>query len=273
MWFVIISAALMFIVVIIAIAAKCTVEAFSGSSGPTFITSTTDFKRAISKSPYFARMTPVDLYARGATSKTEYMNTYITAFMEFSPAEKTRLTKLVSMIHYAPHIPWNFAKVSSAIEKGFPHTLEDTIVLSDTSLAHNDHMLIETLIHEKVHILQRREPAHAAEFIKRLGFIKSGHITHPLKRNNPDLPEENYALLPNTAIMQLYNSDRPSSISDSQPFVVSTVTHEIQPFQNSGNLPSYVHQLEHPYEIMATIIAREYMNQNFRNRRSLERSH
>ena len=271
MWVVIISAALMFIVIIIA--AKCTLESFSGSSGPTFITSIADFKRAISRSPYFARMTPADLYARDATSIAEYMNTYIAAFMEFTPAEKDRLTKLVSMIHYAPHIPWNFAKVSSVIEKGFPHTLEDTIVLSDTSLAHDDFSLTETLIHEKVHILQRREPAHAAEFIKRWGFIKSGHITHPLKRNNPDLPEENYALLPNTAIMQLYNSDRPSSIADSQPFVVSTVTHEIQPFQNSGNLPSYVHQLEHPYEIMATVIAREYMNQNFRNHRILERSH
>ena len=273
MWVVvIISAALMIIVVIAcAISAKCTLEAFSGSSGPTFIASMTDFERAISKSPYFARMTPVDLYARKATSKTEYINTYIAAFMEFTPAEKDRLTKLVSMIHYAPHVPWKFAKVSSAIEKGFPHTLEDVIVLSDTSLAHDDRSLTETLIHEKVHILQRREPAHAADYIKRWGFIKSGHITHPSKRNNPDLPEENYAFLPNTAIMQLYNSDRPSSISDSQPFIVSM--HEIQPFHNTGNLPSYVHQLEHPYEIMATVIAREYMNQNFRNHPILERSH
>ena len=269
MW-VVICAALMIMVVAFAISAKRTLESFSG--GPTFITSMTDFKRAISTSPYFARMTPADLYARGATSKEEYMNTYIAAFIEFTPAEKSRLTKLVSTIHYAPHIPWNFAKVSSVIEKGFPHTLEDVIVLSDTSLAHDDRSLTETLIHEKVHILQRKDPTYAAEYIKRWGFKESKHITHPLKRNNPDLPEENYALIPNTAIMQLYTSDRPSSIADSRPFVVSTVTHEMQPFHNTGSLPSYVHQLEHPYEIMATVVAREYMNQNFQNHRFPELS-
>jgi hypothetical protein len=258
------------LITLLVISAKRTIECFSGGGAlPVFIASKQDFRRAIGTSPFFARMTPVDLYARGATSKAEYMNTYIDAFEEFTPAEKTRLTGLVSGIRYAPHIRWKFAKVSTTIEKGFPHTLEDVIVLSNTSLAHGDSSLTETLIHEKVHILQRKEPAHTEEFIKRLGFHHVKQITHPLKRNNPDLPEENYALLPNTAIMQLYNSDRPSNIADSQPFVVS---HEIKPFHNTGQFPSYVHQIEHPYEIMATMIAREYMDQNFRNHQSLERS-
>jgi hypothetical protein len=271
MWPIVIIITLL--ITMLAISAKRTIECFSGPGArPVFIASKQDFQRAISTSPFFARMTPVDLYARGATSKAEYMNTYSDAFEEFTPAEKTRLTRLISKIRYAPHVPWKFAKVSTTIEKGFPHTLEDVIVLTNTSLAHGDFSLTETLIHEKVHILQRKDPAHAAEFIKRWGFHHVKQITHPLKRNNPDLPEENYALLPNAAIMQLYNSDRPSSIADSQPFVVSAVTHEIKPFHNTGQFPSYVHQIEHPYEIMATMIAREYMDQNFRNHQSLERS-
>ena len=241
---------------------KCSmIENFQSSNN--FI-SFAEFTRTIDKSPFFVRMSPVDLYARGVVSKNEYKTKYINAFVEFTPAEKTRLDRLTSQTNFAPTIPWKFAKVKDTIEHGFPHTLEDLIVLSDKSLSFDDISLTETLIHEKVHVFQRRHEPYVKNIIARWGFhAVPPHVRHPLHRNNPDLPEENYALTPGTVIMQLYNSSHPASITDSKPCIISLQSNEVRPFYNPGLFPSYVQQLEHPYEIMATIIAHEYMNPSY----------
>jgi hypothetical protein len=231
---------------------------------PIYFVAFAEFKQTVEKSPFFMRMSPVDLYARRASSQGEYKKKYMDAFEEFTPQEKDRLTRLTARAIFAPNIPWKFAKVSASVENGFPHTLEDLIILSARSLSFDDQTLTETLIHEKVHVFQRKESTYVKKIIRQWGFIPvSSHVTHPLHRNNPDLPEENYTLFPETVIMQLYHSSQPSSIADSTPYIISLRTGEIQPFHNPGIVPSYVSQLEHPYEIMATIIAHEYMTQNF----------
>jgi hypothetical protein len=238
-------------------------EHFS-SSTPIYFADCSDFKQTVDTSPFFVRMSPVDLYARRASSQREYKKKYMDAFEEFTPQEKDRLVRLTSRITFAPNIPWKFAKVSASIENGFPHTLEDLIVLSTRSLSFDDQSLTETLIHEKVHVFQRKETTYVKKIIRQWGFFPvSPHVTHPLHRNNPDLPAENYTLFPETVIMQLYHSSQPASIADSTPYIISLRTGEIQPFHNPGIVPSYVSQLEHPYEIMATIMAHEYMSQNF----------
>ena len=125
---------------------------------------------------------------------------------------------------------------------------------------------IKTLIHEKVHVFQRLYPDWCDKVIKEWGFANIGHmydIINTFKngyelnifpRNNPDLNECVYAHN-DYIILQTYTSSRPTSIADSSPVCISIKTGK-QEYPNilSNVLPSYVHQIEHPYEIMASII-------------------
>jgi len=178
MWGVVVIVIL--IAILITVSCLKTYEAFVTADSPILIGSRAEFERAVSASPFFKRMTPADLWARKAVSAKDYLDTYIAAFVEFTPMEKNRLRKLIAQIQYAPHIPWKFAKVATEIEKGYPHTLEDVIILSDVSLAFDDRHLMETLIHEKVHVFQRKEPAKVANIIRNMVFIiDDRRTTHP----------------------------------------------------------------------------------------------
>lgn len=90
-------------------------------------------------------------------------------------------------------LPWKLIKLSSDLEWGYPFTLQDTILIPDNEIefakmenntafndtAFND-ALIETLIHEIIHIYQKANPDIVNKFYtKQWNWIKSNHITIP----------------------------------------------------------------------------------------------
>lgn len=97
-------------------------------------------------------------------------------------------------------IPWKVALLEPHVEAGFPHTLDHGIVCLPTSfLASQDEArALETLIHEKVHLLQRERPDLAARDARALGYEPfSGAIpatTARRLRSNPDLDGRLYRL-------------------------------------------------------------------------------
>jgi hypothetical protein len=224
------------------------------------------FKKVVRDSPFFARMTQVDLIARQAATQKEYEEMYVNSYIPFTPQEKTLLKHLISKIdaHLDPfkninNIAWKLCKIEKTMEKGYPHTLEDVIILSPRFFDMNKHDQETTLLHEKIHVFQRKYPIETHKLILDvMGFqIKKPSddmIIH--RRNNPDLNELTYGK-DDYHIMQVYNSFSPKDISDSKTVMIKDNTSDIinrQVSPEALGVPPDTIQLEHPYEIMASYL-------------------
>jgi hypothetical protein len=133
-------------------------------------------------------------------------------------------------------IPWVIAKTTTpAYEDGLPHTRADVIFLSSTTLHKKDTDLARTLLHEKVHLYQRKYPQETAQAIADAGYHRTDRrrTETPLARANPDLDDWVYEDPAGVPMLTVYNSAKPSSIGD----VTGSNDHE------------------HPYETMAYSLA------------------
>lgn len=203
---------------------------------------------------YIANLSPLDLAARGVGTPQRYVDKAVKAADEFSAGEKRRLIaagkaadlRIINTSHTssingfdaykATYIPWCFAKTAGrTYEDGMPHTRLDVIFLPETIVTpdSDEEYLVDTLIHEKIHIYQRRYPEDIFKFIQANKFIQwKKRADDPLARANPDLDPYIYISGREPMIAQ-YNSDSPADISDVTIYPI--------------NKPDY----EHPYELMA----------------------
>lgn len=261
--FLILSALIMFIVIICYFTLKLMQQ--SASSSNVEFVSIKYFDRSIKgKTTYFSRMSNLDLVARSSRTQEEYTIKYKESILEFNDKEKEVLKSLAANIdiHLEPfeklyYIPWKFLKIKSNIELGFPHTLEDTIILSEPFFRLGYEQQIITLLHEKIHVFQRQFPTETNEFIMNvMGFqIKKRHESFNTKmRNNPDLNSITYGKH-DFYTLQLYNTEDPKNISNSHPVKVHEETLKVSNITASDlDLPEFITQLEHPFEIMASYL-------------------
>ena len=155
---------------------------------------------------YFDRMQPMEMEAKIghpltagtlADQRAECRRCYQAAVREFSQDEKAAIRNLVAFADPAvrksyplfAQTPWNFLKVASYLEAGFPHTRGKYIVLAESVCrwALGDRALgsrrqppldkMELLLHEQMHVIQR---AHAEMFdslyVGQWGFIRAKTI-------------------------------------------------------------------------------------------------
>jgi hypothetical protein len=213
--------------------------------------------------PYFFRyMTPVDLKARGARSKSSYYDTYISSLKSFDFDQKTKIIKLAQtademILRFGckrlQTIPWKFARVEG-IERDFPHTFADVIMISATLLqSDSSQKFIKTLIHEKIHVYQRMYPLETNVLLQKVWMYKMFGLRNHfnLARNNPDLNGIVYGI--KGAVLQMYRSSSPSSISDSDIKMV---------LMNSNKIVGSSERYEHPYERMAYQLSDIIANKN-----------
>ena len=155
---------------------------------------------------YFDRVQPMEMEAVTglplpvvalADQRAECRRRFQAAVREFTEEEKAAIRSLVALVDSATRknypqyaeTPWNFLKVTSNIEAGFPHTRGKHIVLAESvcrwllggraggfrQCVPLDKM--ELLLHEKLHVFQR---AHADLFdslyIGQLGLIRAKTI-------------------------------------------------------------------------------------------------
>lgn len=216
----------------------------------------------IDDSFYFLRMTPADLHARDIGSQQGYKKMYKDSIQDFEQGEKYILKTLVAKIDMYTRrfdrlhsLPWKLCKISANIEKGYPHTLGDVIILSATFFDMSENEKLITLLHEKMHVYQRSYPIQAEQLITNYwGFkVVDKHENYPLARNNPDINNFVYAK-DGKRFIQLYRSKTPTSISDSDAYTISTDDKTQQLTSHELGIPQVVDQPEHPYEIMGTLI-------------------
>lgn len=153
-------------------------------------------------------------------------------------------------------IPWRFMMVGEIYEEGLPHTRESYIFLSPKVLSVAYDELVETLIHEKIHLYQRkyRREKTYLDYEKTEVFLtdymltkmnyerlrKRSESTCDL-RANPDVDEWIYRDPKNSREMMLcFRSSQPTGIND----VIGDAKDE------------------HPFERIAYEIAQLYRNRH-----------
>lgn len=221
------------------------------------------FRNIVNTSDYFMHMNMYDLTVRGADSQHAYIQKYTSGYREFTKEQKNVLQKCVDIANerlkkaypLLYSIPWKLVKLDVSIENGFPHTLGDVIILSDAFFSRPIEDMTVTLIHEKVHVFQRKHPDLTEQIIKQMGFKRYDIQKERLPyRNNPDLPHQCYGNHEGP-IVQVYDSN-PRTLAHSRPKLITSTsdmkTKDVHP--GDIGVPPYVHQIEHPYEIMASIV-------------------
>jgi len=160
-----------------------------------------------SQEPYFSRMQPVEMVTKVGRPLTsvklqakqdEIRKEYAKSVMDYTDAEKKWLGDLVgeaqAILSLSPHFTkteWKFIKVASNIEGGLPHTRGDAIVFSEGLLkkfaeglgASNPaakqfikRKLIQLLVHEQMHVLQRQQPKLFKKLYAAWGFEKAKKV-------------------------------------------------------------------------------------------------
>lgn len=192
---------------------------------------------------FFKNMSIYDLRARKCSSIIEYTTKIIPDFIIDSDTLKKCIEKIRVCIESSNIKLNNLSKTFNDIkwkiiffkgenyEDGMPHTRSDLIFIPvEHILNSSNDKLIRTLVHEKIHLLQRFYPGDKLI----TDFMSSYQLSDykkniKLARNNPDLNEFIYKNKNNEKMYYEYSSEYPSSIND----VINVNYHE------------------HPYEEMA----------------------
>jgi hypothetical protein len=157
---------------------------------------------------FIRSLTMADLVARHTD---DYFGKISRSALEFTPDEKNDIIKKISTIKEFEDIQWKFALVDSDYEQGWPHTRQDVIFLSRPIPD------AETLLHEKIHIFERRYPEKAEKMLSDLGFTKTSTLIKnysPLVRSNPDVDMYVWLNKQGVPMVALYNSENPRDMGD-----------------------------------------------------------
>lgn len=146
---------------------------------------------------------------RNAENWEDYMYLIRNSFSDFTKKQKEKLIRCSSRADRklllirlkgfdglkASKMPWYFGLSNSLnYEEGLPHTVGNAIILYEKIVDnYNDKNLINTLIHEKVHIYQKMYPEDVAIYLRENGFEKVKRVEESDDiRVNPDISMDNY---------------------------------------------------------------------------------
>jgi len=225
----------------------------SGSDTAKFLKSDTD--------GYVKGLSIIDLRARGhsaASGVTDYIQTVSENVHNFTDLEKRRLimaaqkadsdlSRKATTPRELATIPWVIAATNDAgkYEGGHPHTRGNVIFLTPSIIRSAN--IVETLIHEKVHVFQRLAKDYMNNYLTKKGFLPYATraefiLLNPRLRANPDLDDRIWI---DTKTRKLflaeYTTEHPASIDD----II-----QVNP------------AFEHPYEAMAYKIAQAISKNN-----------
>lgn len=209
---------------------------------------------------YFRRFNDMDVRVRACgRTPQDCQKQYLASIRYPTSTESTRLQDftthakrqlLRSGYHKLLEFPtsqWKILVFPSALEGGFPHTHGDTILLPDTwILSASIDKAVQTLIHERIHIYQRYHPMETNALIQNgWNLTPSGYLAPQQKaRANPDTNHLVYATQDGCPVMaQWPPRETPRHLGD------TTMACALP------DLPRSVSSADHPYELMAYILA------------------
>jgi hypothetical protein len=209
-------------------------------------------------SAFIASLSAADLSARGYADHASYRAAMRASLLSrMDPDDFNKLDVAVqhagaSLAKYRRigALPWSIAVVghrTHAVEGGWPHTHGGLVVLPlrvlrDMSVV----SLVETLVHEKVHVYQRAYPAETHVLLmERWGLQCMGRRRGDELRSNPDINGFVYGVGA-CVCAQVYASSQPRALWQSR----IRCTAEKPP-----GIAAEVLGYEHPFEAMAYMVA------------------
>ena len=152
----------------------------------------------------------------------------------------------------------NIKKTTNEIENGFPFTIGNVIYLSDRFLNKSKKYQLRTLIHEKLHIYQRKYSKETEKLYENHKFNKVTKIKDPMRRHNPDLDEFDYEYK-GMVFYKKFNKDA-KDLTDSY------INYYIKNDKLIIEMKEKKYDDEHPNEIFANIISKQITKNNLNNR-------
>ena len=167
---------------------------------------------------YFKEFTSLDKSARNIPQNTDFkdvINIYKKSIKPLTKNDKKIIEEKLQKLHkynFFNDIPWKIVKFHG-IENNYPHTHGDIIFLP-TDFFQSDIDIDNTLIHEKIHVLQRLFPQKFKKLYNQWGFNQQEKQNyHYLTRSNPD-DNNTYWLWKDKSDLVAYYNENPNDITD-----------------------------------------------------------
>jgi len=209
---------------------------------------------------FYSTLFPVDLEARHVTSISDYKDKIRSVVTEFSFLEKIILVvcmfradqklKNISEKYFdgkkaVQDIEWRIGCVEGReYEYGLPHTVGTTIIFTKEMMEDYSWTdLIDTLVHEKVHLYQKRYPEDVDRYLSEKGFVVDKKRSEADRiRANPDINQ--------TVYKRVYGGN--GNNDDNDKYRMQYVSRPV----NITDTIQKDHRKEHPFEEMAIDIER-----------------
>lgn len=177
-----------------------------------------EIEKVWNNSSYFKQLTKKDKSARNLPINSdvkEIINIYKQSIRPLTENDKKIIQeKLLNLKKYNffNDIPWKIVKFEG-VENNYPHTHGDIIFLPKYFFE-NGVNIDNTLIHEKIHVLQRHFPWKFNKLYSLWGFNpQEKQDYHYLTRSNPD-DNNTYWLWKDNSDLVAYYKENPYNISD-----------------------------------------------------------
>lgn len=228
----------------------------------------------IKNSGYINKFSQKDMEVRKCDNKKLCEKLYQNNLIHFSYDDKRDLQKLIKLcneklIKYKNlyNVPWKLCKTTRKLEEGMPHTHTDIIFLSDSFFrTNNDESKMITLIHEKLHVYQRKYKQKTEELYNKYNFSKVEKKNINLRRTNPDLDSYDYNY--NGVLIYSEYKDNAKSLRDVDTKFISIESKTNKEKKEIEELAKNGYQNEHPNEIFASIISEKIVNNNLNDKLS-----
>jgi hypothetical protein len=206
---------------------------------------------------YYKSFFKNDLYSRKINSIDEYNNLISLSVYNFTDSQKNKLIKCINHADIffdkidvdfifpekINKIKWKLGCIKNKLyENGLPHTRKEIIIINTNDIDnYSEKKLIKTLIHEKIHLYQKKYIDDVNIYLEKNNFIKfKKREEYDNIRANPDLDQWIYKDNKKNIYSAIYNNN-PSSIEDIIYY------------------PKNNQSFEHPYEKMAIEIENMYL--------------
>lgn len=213
---------------------------------------------------YTSKFNTIDLHVRNMTNYSEYIQKTISKDMKNIITNDINIIdqKLVSYKNLY-NIPWKIAILQKDVENNLPHTHNDIIFLPYTFLHLNEYSRQDILLHEKIHLYQRKYPIHTQLLFTTYWLI----IPYSLRtyekpnRSNPDINHIIYSYFSPKQKQYLHTIAQynPYATKIKDSYVKKFTSENIYFGKNSDIYYSIINnfeikQIEHPNEVMACLI-------------------
>uniref|UniRef100_A0A6C0CWD4 Uncharacterized protein n=1 Tax=viral metagenome TaxID=1070528 RepID=A0A6C0CWD4_9ZZZZ len=230
---------------------------------PTFVNSLKDSEDIES---YIKTFNKKDREVRDLTLYSEYVQPFTLYEKWYLKILVIYMNSILYPFKFLYDIPWVFAKSIRGIENDYPHTHKDMIILPYDFLKRSRFSLVNTIIHEKVHIFQRYNMISTITlYLDYWGLVLESYEKMKDQRANPDINNINFSYFDpmiNDRVIT-YNRYTNNAVSLKDSVVIQNkleASSEKKSLVYFGLIQNDHYQTEHPNEVMACLIADKIMN-------------